>query len=242
MHLLLLLLALPLLAGCGSLTGTSEPAGEAGLSGSARLELSLAPIATALSKKSALAKKNDTVVTLDTLYLSFTSPGCPTQFLAKPLSGGIQSAGMNVPVTVNNLKGLRNWKVKVWTSDLLDSSQHVDSTTFYVDPGDTSLVNMNLFSKFSVLIARFVSTSNSVTAIEKLELLVNGVVQDDTTFASKKRIFDLKLSYKYLKVGSTATIVLRALDRASPARVKYTQSLSFNPQQSRDSVVTVNLQ
>ncbi|HLP42525.1 MAG TPA: hypothetical protein VK465_13535, partial [Fibrobacteria bacterium] len=204
--------------------------------GAAAITVSLAPVTTAL------AKKADTSVTLDTLHLLLTSPGCPSRDVVVPVSGDIHAASQSLTATVAGLQPLRNWKVKAWSRDLVDSVVHIDSTTFYVEPGATAAVPMRLNPRFSVLVARFVSTSATVTKIEKLVLRVNGTIVDDTTFSSKKAIFDVRLSHKYLKAGIATTLRLEALDRASPARVKYSKTFSLTPTASLDTTLTVKLQ
>ena len=228
-----------LLAACGPLLGPQST--DDGEKGAARFQISLASPGSALGKAAAEARKNDTLTRVDTLFLTLTSPGSTTRNVKLPVSGNINAGPLTLNATVANLPSLRNWKVQARASDNLDSTVHLDSTTFYVKPGDTASVNMSLLPRFSVFIARFVSTSNAITAIEKLELRINGVTVDDTLFAPKKKIFDLKLSQKYFRVGVSATIALRALDRASPARVRYRRSFTYTAGASADSVFTVTL-
>jgi hypothetical protein len=237
-------LSILFLVACADLATVMEPpsAGRSGAAaraedatGSAGIRITLAPLVAGL------AKKADTTVTLDTLHLLLTSPGCPSRSLDIPVSGNIHGASLALAARVDSLKGLRNWKVKAWTRDLADSVIHSDSTTFYVQPGDTGRVSLLLNPRYAVLVARFVSTSNSVTAIEKLVLRVGGVVVDDTVFATRRRTFDVRLSHKYLKAGASATVKLEALDRASPARIRYSHTLSVAPNSARDTTLTVQL-
>jgi hypothetical protein len=232
------ILAAGLLVGCGTVTGVEDP------STSARVETSdddgAVVIRIALGSV-ALAKKADTNITLDTLHLTLTAAGCPTRTVNLPVSGNINTSGLVLTTKVTGLNPLRNWKLKAFSRDLADTVMHIDSTTFYVKPADTANVSLTLVPKYSVLVARFISTSNSVTAIQKLILRVNGVVVDDTTFSAKQRIFDLKLSHKYIKAGANTTIKLEALDRASPARIKYSKQFTLNPRATGDSTLTVNL-
>jgi hypothetical protein len=231
-------LAAFLLVACADVTSVEEPTAARIESqddnGSVLIRIALGSVA--------LAKKADTNITLDTLHLVLTSAGCSTRTVNLPVAGNINASNLVLTTKVDGLNPLRNWKLKAYSRDLTDSVMHMDSTTFYVKPADTAEVSMGLSPKYSVLIARFVSTNASLTKIEKLVLRVNGVAVDDTTFSSKKAIFDLKLSHKYLKAGTSATIKLEALDRASPARIKYSKQFTLNPRASGDSTVTVNLQ
>lgn len=226
------------LTGCGDLTAVEDaPARLEAVDqegGAVTIQVSLGAVA--------LAKKADTNVTLDTLHLTLTSAGCPTRLVNLPVAGNINTSSRVLTATVTGLQPLRNWKVKAFSRDLADTVLHIDSTTFYVKPADTAMVSMLLNPRYSVLIARFVSTKASmVDNLEKLILRVNGVIVDDTTFATKRDVFDVKLSHKYLKAGASATIKLEALDRASPARIRYSQTLTLTPRASGDSTVTVNL-
>ena len=226
-----------LLASCGSFMETQEP-GPAGL---AEIRISLGRFGQPLAKVATAAGKNDTLITLDSLHLVLTSPGMATQTRTLMVVGNINTGSITMAVQSFNLYSLRNWQVKAWTDDNNDSVVHLDSTTFYVNPADTAIVSLPLNPRYSVVIARFVSTSTTVTAIEKLELRVNGSVVDDTVFKPKLKTFNVKLSNKYLKVGASATIILNALDRASPARVKYTKTVTLTPTASRDSSINIQL-
>jgi hypothetical protein len=131
--------------------------------------------------------------------------------------------------------------MKTWTTDDVDSVLHLDSTTFFVEPGDTTTVPFTLKPRYSVLVGRFISESSRITAIEKLEMRVDNVVVDDTVFSPKKKVFEVVLSTKYLKVGQSATVKLSAMDKASNNHIKYTRTVIVNPSEGGESVVTVEL-
>lgn len=227
------------LTGCGDLTAVEDAASrldvrDDGQDGAVIIRVSLGSVA--------LAKKADTNVTLDTLRLVLTSPGCAARVVNVPVSGNINASSLVLTTKVTGLNPLRNWKLTASSRDLSDSVLHSDSTTFYVKPADTANVSMLMMPRYSVLVARFISTNKTkVDKIEKLVLRVNGAIVDDTTFSGKKEVFDVKLSHKYLKAGASTTISLEALDRASPARVRYSQDLTFIPRMSGDSTLTISL-
>lgn len=223
-----------LLAGCGDFMDTEAP----GRRGFASVAVSLAPVDGALGKRSAAA---DTTVQLRTLHLEFSSTGLPLQYREVALAGDIHAGSIAPASQVFALWGPRNWKVKAWTQDAADSVIHEDSTTFYVEPGDTAALAMSLQPRYSVLIGRFLSESNKVTAIEKLELRVNGRVVDDTTFLIKLRTFDVALSSKYLRLGQPSTVELRAIERLSPLRVKYSKTVIIDPDVGVESMMTIKL-
>lgn len=225
---------------CGTLTGSEDASsriesnGQDGAVGSAVIRISLGSVA-------ALAKKADTTVTLDTLHITLSSPGCSTRAIDLPVAGNIQSGSLEFTARFDGLEPLRNWMLKAHSRDLSDSVVHIDSTTFFVKPADTADVSLLLAPKYSILVARFVSNSEDVDRIEKLVLKVNGVVVDDTVFSSKRKTFDVKLSHKYVKTGSSTTLLLQAMDKASNNHVKYSKSVTFTPRASGDSTITVQL-
>lgn len=225
---------------CGTLTGSEEASSRIesnrkdGGTGSAVIRISLGSVV-------ALAKKADTMVTLDTLHITLSSPGCSTRAIDLPVAGDIQSGSQAFTARFDGLEPLRNWMLKAHSRDLSDSVVHIDSTTFFVKPADTADVSLLLAPKYSILVARFVSTSSKVTSIEKLVLKVDGIVVDDTVFASKQKVFDVMLSHKYVKAGESTTLQLQAMDKASNNHVKYSQTLTFTPRASGDSTITIQL-
>lgn len=251
-----LLAAVLSLTACGTVAGIEEPAASEDRGavvirialGSTALQKQAAAAAEAAGSQSpgaargaALAKKGDTVITLDTLHLVLTSPGCPTRLVNLPVSGSIHAGSRVLTARVEGLNPLRNWKVKAYSRDLADSVLHSDSTTFFVKPADTAQVSMLMMPRYSVLVARFVSTWNKVDAIKRLELRVNGEVVDDTTFKQKEKTFDLRLSHKYLKANATASVELRAYTNTNAGSLKYRKTVTVNALASQDSEVTVQL-
>lgn len=235
-----------LLTACGTIAGVEEPV-DAGNRGAVVIRIALG--STALQKQApgaaqgaVLAKKGDTVITLDTLHLVLTSPGCTDRLVNLPVTGSIHTGSRLLTAKVEGLNPLRNWKVKAYSRDLVDTVLHSDSTTFYVKPADTAQVSMLMTPRYSVLVARFVSTWNKVDAIKKLELRVNGTVVDDTTFGVKQKVFDLRLSHKYLKANASASVELRAYTGTNAGSLKYRKTVAINPQASQDSEITVQLQ
>lgn len=229
-----LALAAALLAGCGDFMATRDP----GTPGWAGVAFTVVAMGGALGK---VACGNDTLVDLRTLHLQFTASGMPTQYRAVSLAGNIHAGNLIPAIQLVPLWGPRNWKLKAWTTDAVDSVLHLDSTTLYVEPGDTTALSFALNPRYTVLVGRFISQSSSITSIEKLELRVNNVVVDDTVFSPKKKIFNVVLSSKYLKAGVSSSIKLNALDRASPARITYTKTVSVNPALGGESVIAVEL-
>lgn len=229
-------LCLLALAGCDFMA-TEAPAGL----GFAQISLSLGALGSPLAKRSRAMGKLDTVVTLKTLHLELVAPGAPTQSRIVKLAGNIQSESITPAAQLFGLFGMKNWKLRAWTQDANDSVIHRDSTTFFVVPGDTTPLRMPLNPRYSVLIGRFISHSDRIAKIEKLELRVDGVLVDDTVFSSKQRIFDIVLSDKYLRVGRSTKVEMRALDRTSPDRVKYSKSVVLDPDETVDSQITIQL-
>jgi hypothetical protein len=131
--------------------------------------------------------------------------------------------------------------VKAWTLDEADSVIHKDSTTLYVQPGDTAGLTMTLNPRYAVLVARFISASNSIAPLEKVDLRVDGVTVDAITFNGKQKRFDVILAHKYLRLGRSATVEMRALDKADPDRVRYSKTVILDPDESVESTITIQL-
>lgn len=113
------------------------------------------------------------------------------------------------------------------------------STTFFVRPGEISVVNLGFLPAYSVLWARFVSNSAKTAPIIKLELSVGGVVVDDTNFSGALKKFDVTLSYKYLRTGATTMVELRASNASK--KVKYFRAVPLHPAASADSEVSAQI-
>lgn len=235
-----------LLTACADLTGVSEPtasrvegadASEADRDQGAVI-IRIALGSTALQKRSSV----DTAITLDTLHLVLSCAGQADREVDLPVTGNINAASQVLTHKVTGLAPLRNWKLKAFSRDLADTVLHIDSTTFYVKPADTAAVSMLLAPRYSVLVARFVSTSALVASIKKLELRVDGQVVDDTVFAVRLKVFDVRLCHKYLKAGSATSVELRAYTSEKNKDLKYAKTLAVNAAASQDSEVSVQLQ
>lgn len=235
-----------LLTACADLSGVSGPtaarteAGEAleaeGDEGAVIIRIALG--STALRKRASA----DTAITLDTLHLVLSCAGQADRQVDLPVTGDINASSQVLTHKVTGLAPLRNWKLKAFSRDLADTVLHIDSTTFYVKPADTAAVSMMLAPRYSVLVARFVSTSVLVASIKKLELRVDGKVVDDTVFAVRLKVFDVRLSHKYLKAGASTSVELRAYTSEKNKDLKYARTLDVNAPASQDSEVTVQLQ
>jgi photosystem II stability/assembly factor-like uncharacterized protein len=127
----------------------------------------------------------DTMFSLDSVLLIFTAPGAPTQTYRYPFTGRADLENLYGESPVFDLAPLRNWKAKIISIDMSDNptrrdTVHFDSASFAVKAGDTALVNMTVRPVYSILRARFLSTTpDSIPAgIRFLRLRVNGVTRD----------------------------------------------------------------
>ena len=141
-----------------------------------------------------MAKRHD--ISLSKLIISISSQGETPILDTFPLSGNGQ---MTVSKTYNNLASLKTWTLSVNTLDSKDSLIHSGSTTFNIQPRQTTDVSLDLSARFSMLKANFFPIRDSVT---RCELLVNGTNVDDSSFAKQSAIGNtVKLAYDYLQTN-----------------------------------------
>ena len=131
-------------------------------------------------------------------------------------------SGQQIPLHFT-LKPLRNYTVTATTRDNNDSVIHTATTsTGVLNDGDTAIVNLTLSSRFSMyqasllmpdsLKSTVVGTSKEIININRIVMLVDGVVKKDTTDQTQAFYVpkvNAVVNYDYVPVGSH-TIVLEA--------------------------------
>lgn len=143
-------------------------------------------------------------VELKKLYLSLSAPGETTILDSADLSG---NSGATVTKDYSNLASLlKTWTLSAETRDANGVVIHSGSTQFIVPARNTIPVTLNLTAKYSILRANYFPIQDSVT---RCVLLVNGIQQDDSSFAKQTILGDtVRLSYAYLNTGVAQRIKL----------------------------------
>lgn len=144
-------------------------------------------------------------INLASLEVTLTAPGETPVTQSFRLSG---SGSSTISNTFQELAALKTWTLSARTLDQAGQVIHSGSTTFEVRPRQTSDVNLDLSALFSMLKARFYPVRDSVT---RLELIVDGVIRDQISFAKQTRLGDtIPLAFDYLTTGASHTIRLSA--------------------------------
>ena len=145
-----------------------------------------------LGKVGVLSKSS--AINLQRLVLTAVSGATPADTVRD--TAAVSGNSQVTLLRVLTLAPLRNWTVTAKSLDAKDSIIHQGSTaSFFVKPGDTAQVTLNLTSRFSMYEARFnslpdsISSSASGTGKDKLNLnrvtlLVDGVAKADSVLAS----------------------------------------------------------
>lgn len=199
-------------AGCGSNPGetSGDPVADAP-SGVVTSDLSL-------GKVGALAKAS--TINLSKLIVTLVSGSTPPDTVRD--TSTVTGNGLLTVTRSYSLKPLRPWTLSARTLDSRDSVIHQGATApFYVKPGDTVDVSLNLSSRFSMYEANFNNLPDSVgssvagTAKEPIKfkrviMKVDGLSRADSTspgYFTKGQA--VKLGFDYITPGSH-TVVLEA--------------------------------
>lgn len=236
-----------ILAACGSAPngGTGGPGGDGGGSdrGTVVSDLSLGKVG-ALAKSSAIDLRK-LVVTL----VSGNSPPDTVRDTSQ-VSGNAQ---VNVSRSYD-LKTLRTWTLSARTLDAKDSVIHQGSTApFYMKPGDTVQLSLNLASRFSMYEANFNNLPDSVgssvagTAKEAVNfkrviMKVDGLTRGDSTaspFFTKGQ--QVKLAFDYLTPGSHSISLEAHGELNMYSGLLYSGSSTFSVSAGADDTRTITL-
>jgi hypothetical protein len=158
-----------------------------------------ANITVHIGKVGALAKRAD--INFAKLCVTLSVSGETTIFDTISISGNTSTT---VSKTYDNLASMKTWTLTAKSLDSKDSTIHAGSTTFSVRPRQTTDVDLDLPSNCSMLKASFSPIRDSVT---RCELLIDGLVVDDSAFEKQSAIgTTVQLAYDYLSVGSARLI------------------------------------
>jgi hypothetical protein len=172
------------------ITGTGT-----GNSGAARLQFGLGPIGS-VAKRASLGKAG-AAASIDLLHLAvrLSAPGERAQEDTLPVSG---SEANSLQKTYSGLAANKTWTFEARSLDRAGTIIHSGSATVFVLPGATVDARLALPAAYSELRAAFFPIA---PAIGKVEVSVDGIVVEDSAFASGSTGDTVKLAFDYLKVG-----------------------------------------
>jgi photosystem II stability/assembly factor-like uncharacterized protein len=128
---------------------------------------------------------SDTTFGLDSLLIVLSATGADTVIYRYAISGRPDTGAITVSPKIFALNPLLNWKARIYTIDTTASpvvrdTVHIDSVTFAIRPGDTTLVDKEISAAFSVIHTRFYSSSRDElgAGIRYVRIRINGVTRD----------------------------------------------------------------
>jgi photosystem II stability/assembly factor-like uncharacterized protein len=173
-----------LFCACNSLT---DGRGDPGM-GTVGIRVSLDRTGSGILGKSATG---DTTFNLDSLKIVLTSPGQSTQSLTYAVSGDAAAGNVSVTTKYFTVAALKTWQAKIISIDttadpVRRDTVHIDSVSFSVLPGDTTLISPTLNASFSVLKERLLANfpDSMTSGVRYIRLRVDGVTQDSTALGT----------------------------------------------------------
>ncbi len=223
-QIILLLSAVLILMGCDN--GPS-PVASAEQNGNASMNIKM-------NKVGLLAKVS--TMNLEQLILEFTSPGQVSVFDTIAVSGISQSTVAKTYTLASRV----DWTVHVYTLNTEGEIIHEQTETFMLLPRQTTEVAVDMDAEYSVLNAHFFPIRDSVT---KVELVVDGVVQDSTVFAKQTRVGDtISLNYDYVTTGGSHDVTLNVFGEWwGIPYLLYTGELTETVTAGQDTALAVSL-
>jgi hypothetical protein len=202
------------------------------------LNLNIGIIRPRILTKTKAIISSDTTIQLKTLYFKFVNGSDTIKDSMSMLSLNIRN-DIILPIRNYTLKGLKTWRLEVKGLDIIDSVIYYDTTSFKIEPSDTINVNINLKSRYTIFVARFISISNKIKTIQKLELRIDNVIRGDIRFNPKVRVFDEYFAYKYFQVGVSHNVQFIAY--SSGSNVAYSGGGDFSVVSGQDLSITFPL-
>lgn len=175
--------------------------------GYVNLELSLKPNADALLKRAS----TDTLFSLDSLIITLSTSGEPTVTYAYPISGRSDTGNISVTSKIYPLAPLRTWKARILTIDTSAARRdtvHLDSVTFTINGGDTTVVAKTVNPVYSILKGRLVSNSPAslTNNVKYLRIRVDGTTRDSAFIGPALRAASYGNSNTGYLVGDSGTL------------------------------------
>jgi photosystem II stability/assembly factor-like uncharacterized protein len=174
------------------------------------LELHLAPNSNALLKSASA----DTLFKLDSLVIELSSPGAATASFAYAIGGRPDTGNITVTSKIYSLAPLRTWKARILTIDTAlnparKDTVHLDSVSFSLNPGDTTVVSKTVNPVFAILKARLVSNSpGSLTNnVKYVRIRVDGTTRDSSVMGQTLHSIDYGSSSTGYAVGDSGLII-----------------------------------
>ena len=180
----------------------------------------------------------DTIIQLKQLSFMFMNGNDTIKDSMSMLSFNIRD-NIILPIRNYPLKGLKTWNLEIKGTDIVDSLIYYKTTSFQINPADTTNVSCMLESRYTIFVARFVSTSNTVKSIYKLQVELNGKEIGLYIFPHNKKRFDEYFAYKYLLVGVSHYIEFLAF--SDPTTVAYSGEGNFTAVSGQDITITFPL-
>ena len=184
----------------------------------------------------------DTLFRLDTVVVTISTMGLPDTIDKIVTTSRADSSSSVIPLRNYELKSLRTYKLKIVTIDTTlnptrHDTIHIDSMSFYISPGTTTVISKTLSSIYSILRARIKSDSASLVAsnIRKTRIRINGVTQDSVDGINTK-VFDHILTYKYLLPNISHSIVLQAFTNTQGTQ-GYERSYTISVSPNQDTLI-----
>lgn len=189
------------------------------------LSLNIGIVNSQTLRKTKAIIDSDTIITLNKLYFNFISNN--GDFIKDSINTLSFDIRNNIILPIRNypLRGLKTWNLEIRGLDILDSLIYYKNTSFNIRPDDTTIVNCILDSRFTIFVARFISTSSKIKAIEKIEIKIDGEVVGSKLFSPKKKQFDELFAYKYFSVGVSHNIEFLAYTSVSFVQYKGSSNL-----------------
>jgi hypothetical protein len=158
-------------------------------------DLGSASVYVKIGKVGALGKK--ATIQLDTLYLTLTAPGETTRSAKFPLSANSEQTFSQCFTELASLHKI--WTLSAEAKDMLGTVIHSGSISFIVPARRDTSITLTLGAKYSMLKANFFPIRDSVT---HCELLVDGVIKDDSSFAKQSLVGDtVEFAFDYLQTN-----------------------------------------
>ena len=143
-----------------------------------------------LSKIASIGKRN---IQLSKLYLTLSAPEETPIYDTIEITGSEQIV---IPLTYSNLTSLKTWSLFARSKDNLGNIIHSRAVSFDIKPYQTITVDLNLFSKYSMLKAHYYPIPDSVT---KIELFLDDTLRADSCFMKSNLVSDtVTLDYDYI--------------------------------------------
>lgn len=180
----------------------------------------------------------DTIIQLKQLSFMFVNGNDTIKDSMSMLSFNIRD-NIILPIRNYPLKGLKTWNLEIKGTDIVDSLIYYKTTSFQINPADTTNVSCILESRYTIFVARLVSQSSGIKGIYKIVCKLDNNIIGEQIFSPKKKKFDEYFAYKYLRVGVIHNV--KFLAYTSVNFIQYEGGGNFTAISGQDIVITFPL-